>query len=67
MPEANTAYFELRNHLNAWYTIRKKAEPFATAIAALNGVIADYSDVLAGCNAQANTPEPAATTEAAVV
>ena len=47
-PEANAVYYELREQLNAWYVIKRKAEPFATAINAVNGVIRDYNALVAG-------------------
>jgi hypothetical protein len=46
--KATAAWYELRDHLEAWYTIKKKADPWATAITALNGVIKDYNSLLAG-------------------
>lgn len=47
--EINQVYYELRDALNARYTINKKTqpEPFLTAINALNGLIKDYNDLLA--------------------
>lgn len=46
-PAINEAYNELREMLDAWYIVKKKTDPWATAIAAVNGVIKDYNELLA--------------------
>ena len=48
-PAITLLYDELILQLDSWYNIKKKTnpEPWATAVDAVNGVIKDYSDMLA--------------------
>jgi len=47
--ELNQMYYDLRDALDARYTINKKTqpEPFLSAIKAFNGLVKDYNDLLA--------------------
>lgn len=46
-PAITLLYDELMLQLDSWYNVKKKADPWATAVAAVNGVIKDYNDMLA--------------------
>ena len=43
--KANNAYYKLRNALNAHYVINNRAEPFATVVVSLNGLINNYKEM----------------------
>ena len=51
-PEINAAYYELRDQINGYYTVKKKAAPWSTVTAALNGVIKDYNNLRASRGTQ---------------
>lgn len=46
--EAANAFFDLRNNIDAYFTINKGAEPFAKVTNELNALIAQYNVLLAG-------------------
>jgi len=65
--ETNQAYYDVRDALDGMYFMKLKAEPWATAVKALEGVIRDYNDTLnsRGPLGEEETPveNPAATIE----
>ncbi|UEG51120.1 DUF6261 family protein [Ferruginibacter lapsinanis] len=48
--QANSAYYKLRDAINAHYIINTDAEPFVTVVASLNGLIDEYNEMLARKN-----------------
>jgi hypothetical protein len=46
--EAANAYYDLRNNLDAYFTITKGAGPFATAINEVNALIDQYNKLITG-------------------
>ncbi len=54
-PAITLLYDELLLQLDSWYNVKKKADPWATAVAAVNGVIKDYNDMLAIRAGKGNT------------
>jgi hypothetical protein len=44
--QANDAYYALRDMLNAYFVIRKGAEPYKTVLAYINGLLTNYTDLL---------------------
>ena len=53
-PEITAAYYELRDQIDAQYIVKKKAAPWSTVTAALNGVVKDYNDLLSSRGMQVN-------------
>lgn len=51
--EAANTFYDLRNNIDAYFTINKGAEPFAKATNELNALIAQYNVLLAGRTATA--------------
>jgi hypothetical protein len=45
--ETNQLYYDLRDEIEAWNTIKKGAEPYGSTIQSVNGVINNYNDLLA--------------------
>jgi hypothetical protein len=46
--EVNTAYYELRDFINSYFTINKGAEPYKKAAAGLNALVDQYNTMMAG-------------------
>lgn len=57
-PEITAAYTDLREQIDAMYIVKKKVAPWSTVIAALNGVIKDYNDLLASRSISDTTNTP---------
>lgn len=45
--QANNAYYALRDEINAHYTLTRADEPYKTVVAAINGLLNFYNDLLA--------------------
>ncbi len=54
--EAANAYYDLRNNLDAYFTITKGAEPFATTINQLNALIDQYNKLITGRSGGGDVP-----------
>ncbi len=60
--QANTAYYTLRDNINAYYTITNGSEPYKTVVASINGLLSFYNDVLSrrtGGNGEGEVDTPA--------
>lgn len=45
--EANAAYYTLRDFINSYFTINSGAEPFSSTVGFINGLVANYNDLIA--------------------
>lgn len=59
--QANSAYYALRDEINAHYTLTRAGEPYKTVVAAINGLLDFYNDLLA--RRAGSNGEPASTAE----
>lgn len=57
--ETNTAFYALRNNLDAYFTINSGAAPFSNAVASLNGLIDNYNLVISKRGTSIKTEPPA--------
>ena len=59
--ETNAAYYELRDNLNAHFTINKGIDPFGKTVSFINGLMDSYKSLLArrAVNAEATLTMPA--------
>jgi hypothetical protein len=44
--QANEAYYDLRDTLNAYFVIQNGAEPYKSVVAYINGLLTNYTDLL---------------------
>lgn len=44
--QANTAYYALRDDINAHYTLTRASEPYKTVVSVINGLVGFYNDAL---------------------
>ncbi len=45
--DANEAFYQLRDHLNAYFTINNGADPFGKTVSAINGLLDNYNNLIA--------------------
>ena len=58
--ETNSAYYVLRDDINAYYTITRGAEPYKTVVSVINGLIGFYNDTLNRRGSRNGKPDAAA-------